>query len=257
MIPVQDQATIRDHFKKELRSRVRLDLFVQKPSPILVPGRPECPLCEDAQTLARELALLSEKIALTEHDLYAEPKAAADLAVDRVPALVLRGASNRPVRTFGMPTGAGFSTFVDTIVEVSRGTNELQAGTTAMLKRIRDEVRVQVFVTPSCSHSPAVARAAYRIALQNHHVRADVLEITEFPDLQQRYPVTATPTVVIEERLVLTGAIEEATLVECLLKVVEGKPVDPAAVKTGASTPLTASQPQEVRLPGSGLIIPR
>jgi predicted DsbA family dithiol-disulfide isomerase len=102
-----------------------------------------------------------------------------------------------------------------------------------------------------------VVRAAYRIALQNKNVRADVLEINEFPDLLQRYQVSATPVVVINDSLVLNGAMDEATLVDCLLKVVEGKPVDPAAVSSGASTPLTTSQTQEVRLPGSGLIIPR
>jgi hypothetical protein len=51
--------------------------------------------------------------------------------------------------------------------------------------------------------------------------------------------------------------MDEATLVDCLLKVVEGKPVDPAVVSSGTSTPLTTAQTQEVRLPGSGLIIPR
>jgi glutaredoxin-like protein len=260
MIPARDQAAIRAHFERDLHSRVRIDLFTQRTTPIIIPGRPLCPLCEEAQVLVAELAALSQRLVLTVHDIHAEAKAAAALGIDKPPAIVLRGAGNRPLTFFGMPTGTGFSNFVDMIVEaseVSKGTNGLQPETAKQLKRLRDDVKLQVFVTPSCDHSPVVVRGALRIGLQNHHVRAEAIEITEFPDLIQRFQIEATPTIVIDDSLVLTGAMDEATLVDCLLRVVEGKPVDPAMVNTGASTPLALSQPQEVRLPGSGLIIPR
>ncbi len=257
MIPRRDQDALRSHFAEQLQSRVRVDLFVQRPSPIIIPGRPECVFCEDVQTLVQELAMLSPRISPTLHDFYAEPKAATDLGVDRIPAIVIRGKSNRPMRFFGMPTGAEFPILVETLVETSRDDTKLQLTTIKLLKRIRDEVRLQVFVTPSCEHSPAVTQLAFRIAQQNNRVRADVFEVTEFPDLVQRFQVAVTPMVVIDDSLVLTGAMDEATLVDCLLKVVEGKPVDPAAVKTGVSTPLTLKPPEEVRLAGSGLIIPR
>lgn len=257
MIPKRDQDTLRSHFAGQLQSRVRVDLFVQRPSPIIIPGRPDCAFCEDVQTLVQELASLSPRISPTLHDFYTEPKAAADLGVDRIPAIVIRGKSNRPMRFFGIPTGAEFPALIDTLIETSRDETKLQLSTIKLLKRIRDEVKLQVFVTPSCEQSPAVTRLAFRIAQQHNRVRADVFEIAEFPDLVQRYEVAVTPTIVIDDSLVLTGAMDEATLVDCLLKVVEGKPVDPAAVKTGASTPFNVSQPQEVRLAGSGLIIPR
>jgi glutaredoxin-like protein len=257
MIAYRDQQAIRGHFENELHSRVRVDLFVQRPSPIIIPGRPECPYCEDVQTLVGEVAALSDRLQLTVHDIYADTKAAADLGADRAPAIVLRGAGNRPIRFFGMPTGAEFTNFIDTIIEVSKGSNDLRPETSRLLKRLRDDVKLQVFITPSCTHSPAVVRAAFRIALQNNRVHTSVLEINEFPDLLQHYQVTETPTIVINDALVLSGAMDEATLVDCLLRVVERKPVEPAAVKTGASTPLTTSQTQEVRLPNSGLIIPR
>ena len=258
MIPRNDQAALRGHFDKELRSRVRLDLFVQRPSPVIIPGRPECPFCEEVQTLVQEIAGLSPKISPTLHDFYSATKAAADLGVDRIPAIVLRGKSNRPMRFFGMPTGGQFPVLIDTLIETSRDETPLTLETIKQLKRIREDVRLQVFVAPSCPHSPPVARTAFRLAQQSNRVKADVYEATEFPDLAQHFRVTATPAVVINETLVLEGAMDEATVVDLLLKVVEGKPIAGDKVATGGSTPLSfAQQPQEVRLAGSGLILPR
>ena len=45
MIAPQDQALLRTRFGKDLRNRIRIDLFTQKPSPIIIPGRDECRFC--------------------------------------------------------------------------------------------------------------------------------------------------------------------------------------------------------------------
>lgn len=256
MIPLQDQALLRAKFTSELRNRVRMDLFAQRPSPIIIPGRPECPYCEDVRTLARELEDMSPRIQLTEHE-YGESAAEAwALGVDKIPALVLRGPANRPIRYFGMPTGSEFPMFVETVIETSTGATGLDAAALRHLKKLREEVRLEVFVTPSCLHSPAVARAAFRFALQHVKVKASVIEATEFPDLVQKYRLEATPTIVINERLVLPGAIDEATMADYLLRAVEGKPL-PADLKPGPGTAFTPAQQQEQRTGPSGLIIPR
>jgi glutaredoxin-like protein len=240
---------------QSLTNRVRIDLFVQKQSPIFVPGRQECPFCDDVQTLMEEIASLSSRISLTRHELSDAPKIAADLSVDLVPGIVLRGPNNRAIRYFGMPTSAEFPVFVEMLMETSRGTSGLELTTERQLRRIRDEVKLQVFVTPSCAYSPPVARTALRLGLQNVKVKAEVIEATEFPQLIQRYSLRATPTVVIDEKLVLPGAIEEATLVECLLRAVEGKPLA-STLNLGPTTPFGQTQQPEMRTSASGLIIP-
>jgi alkyl hydroperoxide reductase subunit AhpF len=149
-----------------------------------------------------------------------------------------------------------FPAFIETVVETSRGTNELHAETTRQLKKVRDAAHLQVLVTPSCNHSPNVARTAFRLAQQNNRVTADVIEVMEFPQFVERYGVQATPSVIINETLVLAGAMEEATLVDCLLRAVEGKPVEPGPFgPTNLLAPPQAQQ--EVRTSASGLIIPR
>ncbi len=69
MITPEDQITLRKKFARDLTSRVRLDLFTQKPTKMFLPGQQECPFCEDAKTLLEEVTELSEKIVLNVHDV--------------------------------------------------------------------------------------------------------------------------------------------------------------------------------------------
>ena len=110
----------------------------------------------DAEALLTEVADLSPQLTLTKHDLHAEAELAAAAGVDKVPALVLRGADGQPdgrVRFFGLPSGYEFATLVDSIIAVSQGTPSLSA---AALERLQtaladtdERLHLQVFVTPT------------------------------------------------------------------------------------------------------------
>ena len=77
MIPLQDQEFLKQRFTQDLPNRVRIDFFSQRPSPIYIPGRQECAFCSETQTLMQEIAALSNRIALTEHDIDADAKLAS------------------------------------------------------------------------------------------------------------------------------------------------------------------------------------
>jgi hypothetical protein len=55
------------------------------------------------------------------------------------------------------------------------------------------------------------------MAIESGMITADVIEITEFPDLAQRYRVTAVPKTIIADSLELLGAQSEARLLAEIL----------------------------------------
>jgi predicted DsbA family dithiol-disulfide isomerase len=57
------------------------------------------------------------------------------------------------------------------------------------------------------------------MAIESEHVTADVVEISEFPDLAQRYAVTAVPKIVLNDQMELIGAQPESTLVKAVVEV--------------------------------------
>ena len=87
-----DRPLLEQRFREQLPSAVTLQLFTTPRYGLYVPGREECVTCADAEALLAEVADLSPQLTLTKHDLYAEPEVAAAAGVDKVQALVLRGA---------------------------------------------------------------------------------------------------------------------------------------------------------------------
>ena len=151
-----DRTQLEQRFREQLPSAVTLQLFTTTWFGLYIPGREGCVTCADAEALLTEVADLSPQLTLTKHDLYAEAEVAAAAGVDKVPALVLRGADGEPdgrVRFFGLPSGYEFATLVDSIISVSKGTPSLRATTLERLETALagtdERLHLQVFVTPT------------------------------------------------------------------------------------------------------------
>ena len=257
MIPLRDQEYIRDRFARELEGRVKIDYFTQRASALYVPGREECATCEDTRKLLEEVAALSDNVTLTVHEFAEAAEQAAKYHIDRVPGIVLRGPANRPLRFFGAPGGNEFPNFIETMIEASKAQTSLAADAAKQLKKLKDNISVTVYVTPTCPHCPGVVRAAYRLALASAHVQATAVEINEFPRLGQQLGIRAVPFTVIGEKAAIAGALDETALAEQVLKAATGE--IGSAVRGGetSSAELPSGGPAAGGPPSSGLIIPR
>lgn len=60
--------------------------------------------------------------------------------------------------------------------------------------------------------------------MENAHITADVVEISEFIDLAQCYQVQGVPKTVINDRVAFTGALPEPRFVQEVLKALQPKP---------------------------------
>jgi hypothetical protein len=76
-------------------------------------------------------------------------------------------------------------------------------------------------VSPTCPACPVAVRAAHRLAMASEFVRADMVEIAEFPMLAVRYHVHGVPQTVINETQSLIGAFPEPNLVKEILRVLQ------------------------------------
>ena len=149
MIPLREQEYIKEAFARELVGPVRIDYFTQRASPLYVPRREECAYCEDVRQMLEELAALSDKIKLTVYEFRDAREAAARLGVDKIPGIVVRGPANRAIKFYGMPSGHEFPGLIDDIVDASRGKVDLAPETVRRLKKLKQDVFVQVLVTPT------------------------------------------------------------------------------------------------------------
>jgi len=61
-------------------------------------------------------------------------------------------------------------------------------------------------------------RTAHKFAMANDHITADMVEVSEYPDIATRYKVQGVPLTVINETVNVLGAVPED---EFARKVVE------------------------------------
>jgi alkyl hydroperoxide reductase subunit AhpF len=227
-----------------------------------VPGRVDrSAVCEDVRKLLHELAALNLRISLTVHDIDDEAVAAQALGVEKVPAIVLRGQTNRAIRYYGNPRMRQFTAFVEALVLVAHGKPSLQAETLKSLRKLRTDVTLKVFVTPPCAHSPAAVFTAMSMALENAHVKVEVYDVTSFPEMIAPFYVAATPMHVFNDQYAIPGVIEEVSLADDLLLTAQGqepsKGGDPNRLTPLARPQPRQRQPQGPRTTPGGLYVPR
>jgi hypothetical protein len=58
------------------------------------------------------------------------------------------------------------------------------------------------------------ARLAHQMGVESDKVIADVIEVSEFPDIAQRYAVRGVPKTVIDGHIDFDGAVPEAMMVQ-------------------------------------------
>ncbi|MBI4199531.1 MAG: thioredoxin family protein [Chloroflexi bacterium] len=224
-ISEKDRAMLKDRFKRELKSEVTVRLFTLRTFGLTIPGR-ECRYCDDTQKLMEELTSLSPKLRLGIKDFYASPDEARAAGVERIPALVF-GSDGANVKFYGIPLGREFAVIVEDLFTLSRGVSPLSLPTRKKLKQVTADVRIQVFVTPACVYCPPVARMAHAMAMENPRIRADVVEVEEFPLVAQRYLVQGVPKTVINEKVQFVGAVPEAMFADKVLEALGIKPQEP------------------------------
>lgn len=245
MISLKDQEAIQARFDQELLDQVKIDFFTERDYGITVPGKAPCQFCKPTQELLQELAGLSDLISLRVHYLEEGPEEAKRYGIERIPATVLRIRSEPFVTYYGIPAGTEFPGFLECIVDISRGESLLSDESLQSLATLESDVFLKVFVTPTCPYCPQMMRLAFQLALASPHVRAEAIEINEYPELAQKYQVQAVPMTVINDRFAIPGAIGEKDLVDQVLKhSAEGRTV-------AATEPVERGRERK-----SGLIIP-
>jgi len=207
-----DQEYLRQVFVERLRDPITIQLFTQRVTQISIPGY-ECATCRETNQLLEEVAALSEKITLEMYDLLQEGAKGREAGVEEIPAIILKGHNKGTLRFIGVPAGYEFATLIEDIIDVSRGTTELSPLSRETLAKLAQPVHIKVFVTPTCPYCPGVAKLAHLMAIESEKVTADVIEVSEFPHIAQRYRIFAVPKVVINESLEFEGARPEAAFV--------------------------------------------
>lgn len=203
---------LRNRLQKELDElprRVKLVVFTQEF---------ECANCRENTALARELASISDKLDIEVYNFALDKGVVERYGVDKIPAIAVKGAKDYGVRFYGVAGGYEFTSLLEAIKAIAAGESGLAPETKEALRRLKEPVHFQVFVTLTCPYCPTAVQLAHKMALESDMVRADMVESSEFPHLVQKYNVFAVPKTVVNEEVSFEGAQSESLFLEQVMK---------------------------------------
>jgi len=224
LISDADKKVIKEEFFSKLTEPVKLMVFT---------GKEHCQYCDQLKQLVQELAELSDKLSYEFIDFDSEEgrKKAEEYRIDRAPAdSITRNGKDMGVRFFGLPAGHEFGAFLEDIVDVSNAQTDLMPESKEVLAKIDRDVRILVFVTPTCPYCPLAVRMAHKFAIENTNagkgkILGDMVEAIEYPEWADQYSVMAVPKIVIqvdgEDNVQFEGAYPEKMFMEKLLAALE------------------------------------
>jgi glutaredoxin-like protein len=205
LIPAEHKEHLRSELAEKLEKPVRIVMFTQEL---------ECKYCAEIRQLVQEVAGLNEKIKAEIYDFVADADKAREYGIDKVPAVAIMGEKDYRVRYYGFPFGYEFQTLAEALVGISRGKADISDKTRELLKEVKTPVHIQVFVTLTCPHCPVAAATAHKFAIENDLIRADVVDVGEFPHLALKYGVVGVPKIVINEKVEFVGVLPEDLFLE-------------------------------------------
>ena len=180
----------------------------------------ECETCLQTRQILDELPALSDRITIEEINFLLEQEPAERYGIDRVPAIAILGQdesrSDRDshIRFLGIPAGYEFISLIQAILLTGGAPSQLSEPSRARIAAVDKPMTLRVFTTPTCPHCPRAVNLAQEMAFANPHITAYGIEVTEFPDLAQKYHVNGVPKTVIDDEVEILGAVPEEEFVE-------------------------------------------
>jgi len=190
---------------ENLDKKVRLKLFTQKF---------ECHSCQDTHQLLQEVSELSNKLQLEVFNFLEAEEEAKKYDITELPTLIVEGKRNYNIRFIGIPAGYEFSSLLESMKMASTGNTLLSEEGKKFLNSLEEDIHLKVFVTPTCPYCPRSVILAHQMAYYSNRIKADMIEVTEFPYLSQKYNVVGVPLTVINETVSQVGAVPEQMLIE-------------------------------------------
>ncbi|POZ88488.1 MULTISPECIES: thioredoxin family protein [Petrotoga] len=187
---------------------------------------------EIVEQLLEELRELDDRIKVDTRHSDSQEINNYDIEKDLLPAMLILDNEGRDyrIRYYGIPSGYEFATFLQNIIAVSNKTvDSFNNENKEKLSQIDKNVRIRVFVTPTCPYCPRAVFAAHQTAMLNPNIIGEMIEANEFDSISFEYAVSSVPHTVIEvkengtwvKKGEFVGAYPENSFVEEVLKAVE------------------------------------
>jgi thioredoxin reductase (NADPH) len=211
IIDEESAKSLKEKFSNEMKRKVKVKVFLDEEEKI--EGSTKF-----IEEFLKELKDLSDgKI---NFEIYRkDSEEAKKYVVDKAPTILIDPDNSYKIVYLGLPLGEEAWAFIDTIVQVSKDESLLSNKSKEKLKQLKEEREIMIFVTPTCPYRPYQVLLANNVAIEAKGVVKSVcVDALEFPELADKFEVSAVPHNVINDKTSSIGVQPEDKFVEDVIK---------------------------------------
>jgi len=201
---------LKEKFNKEMKRNVKIKVFLGKER---ISGANK--FLEEFLKDLKEIS--SGKI---EFEIFSEnSEEAKKFDVNQTPSILIDPENSYKIIYLGAPLGEEAWAFIDTIIQVSKDESLLTKKSKEKLKELKEKRRIMIFVTPTCPYCPYQVLLANNLAIEAKTIITSVcVDALEFPELADKFEVTAVPHNVINEKTSSVGVQPEEKFVDDVIR---------------------------------------
>lgn len=110
------------------------------------------------------------------------------------------------VKFHGVPGGHELNSFILAIYNLGSQGQPISEKSLEGIKSIDKKTNIKVCVSLSCHLCPDVVVSAQRIAIENEKVETEMIDISNFKEIKDKYKVMSVPAVIINDNKIYFGA---------------------------------------------------
>ena len=122
------------------------------------------------------------------------------------------------VKFHGVPGGHELNSFILAIYNLAGPGQQLPESVLESIKSIDKPVKVKVCVSLSCHLCPEVVVAGQRIAIENKNVETEMLDISNFKEIRDKYKIMSVPAIIVDDEEIHFGAKKIDEIINLLKK---------------------------------------
>ncbi len=151
-----------------------------------------------------EFSTVSDKVVI--ENVSKDDAKFEEYGIERLPALAFLDSEGNFTggKFYGIPGGHEINSFVITLLNLDGKGKSFDQEVLDRISRVEGQVDLKVFVTLACHHCPDVVANTQHLAIKNKNIKAEMIDISLFPEVAQAQGVKSVPTVVFNDGKGLT-----------------------------------------------------
>lgn len=174
----------------------------------------------ELRDLVLDIAELGEKVSAEIYIKGENIEVENKINADKYPVVALLDNDNNysGVKFHGVPGGHELNSFILAIYNLGSEGQQISEETLSNIKKIDKEINIKVCVSLSCHLCPDVVVSSQRIAIENKNVETEMLDISNFKDIKDKFKVMSVPAIIVNDEKIYFGAKKIDEIIEIINK---------------------------------------